>query len=339
MLFKIKRKLYQRIIMIKKLVILFLSAVVAFGNLPAQTPTMTTHILGPLTQYRSVGTNLKIPFLQCLSADANQTRAGTGFVGKKYPVIIAFHGAGEKTTSYASSSTVSTGDINSLYNTSLPSLLRYTTSTLYNDRYAAPGTTDSTSFIYLFPQTYGGYTYTYPIYPKTMIQYIKDSLSDIADTNRIYLAGLSLGGGAVLTALQIPEISEDVAAAIAMCPGYLTASTTFNPYNMLNMADWGGLLILGHSTNDSTTDKHPTTREGSYYSDRARDSLYFHKGITHLIYKKWVTGGHTVWDRAYHPDNSGNTYMMSNNQNGNFPINFHSLFLSYKRSGRVKVRN
>lgn len=303
----------------------------------AQTDAYTVHLIGPLTQYRGAGTNLKIPFLEILSADALQTRAGTGFVGKKYPLIIGFHGAGEKTTSYASQSTVGTANITSLFNTSLPSLLRYTTSTLYNKRYAAPGRTDSTSFCYLFPQTYGGFTYTYQTYPYHMIRYAKDSLSDIIDTNRIYLAGLSLGGGAVIIALQDTNILKQVAGAIANCPGYISPSG-LTPSNFKSMSEWGGLLILSHSTNDSTTDKHPTTREGSYYSDRTRDSLYKYPSyITHLIYKRWTTGGHTIWDRAYHPDNSVNSYPQSNQQNSAFDVNFHSYLLSYSRTGDGRV--
>jgi hypothetical protein len=323
--------------MLRRISLLFLSVIMVVSAF-SQTPSYTVHLIGPLAQYRGAGTNLKIPFLQILSADANQTIAGTGYIGKKYPLIIGFHGAGEKTTSYSSASTVSTGNITSLFNTSLPSLLRYTSSTLYNKRYAAVGRTDSTSFCYLFPQTYGGYRYTYQTYPYNMIKYAKDSLSHIIDTNRIYLAGLSLGGGAVLIALQDTAILKDVAGAIANCSGYINPAGV-TPYNFQALSQWGGLLILTHSTNDSVTDKNPATREGSYYSDRARDSIYKYPGyITHLIYKRWTTGGHNgIWDRAYNPANSVNIYPQSNGQNSAFDVNFHSYLLSYSRTGDGKI--
>jgi hypothetical protein len=171
----------------------------------SQTETMTSHVIGPFSAYRGITANLKIAFLECLSADAKATRAGTGFLNKKYPLIIGHQGIGERTTLQPLMSSMNTSSLHLLYNTSLPSLLRYTTSTLYNKRYAIPwteDTSDSTSFCYLFPQVWQSYGYTYPSYTYWMIRYAKDSLADIIDTNRIYVVGLSLGGGGVLYAMQ-----------------------------------------------------------------------------------------------------------------------------------------
>jgi hypothetical protein len=318
-------------------VFLFLLPLMVF----AQTETMTSHLIGPFPAYRGHASNIKIAFLQCLSQDAKDTRAGTGVVGKKYPLIIGHHGQGERTDLIQTISVMNTSELSELYVTSLPSLLRYTTSVLYNKQYAVPwtaSTADSTSFCYLFPQVWGGYTYTYLSYSYYLLQYVKDSLSDIIDTNRIYLAGLSLGGGHIMLAMQDTAILEQVAAMAANCPGYINPSAVGHPPNWRAASRWGGGLLLTHSTNDSITDKHPTTREGSYYSDRARDSLLKWKGITTLIYRRWTTGGHGIWDRMYNPANANRTdFPMTNGQNGNWSFGMHNYFLLFSYKGRRKL--
>ncbi len=301
----------------------------------AQTPTATSKLIGPFPTYRGFTNGLKIPFLEVLSADAKQTVAGTGFIGKKYPVIIALHGIGERTVSYGSIGAVSTGDLNRLYTTSLPSLVRYTNSILYNKRFAAPGRTDSTSFCYIFPQCYEGYPWFYPGYGKYILDYIYEN-QDIYDTSRIYLAGLSFGGGGVAIFLQDPEIRSKIAAAIANCLGYHFVSGLARDYK--GVADWGGFLMLCHSTSDSATIKNPITREGSYLSDQFSDSIMKYKGITILQYKRYTNRTHNgTWDPAYNPNNANTNFPMSNGQNTNFMLNFHSQFLMFSTKGRRKV--
>lgn len=309
--------------------------------LGAQTPTFTHHLTGILPAYRGHNANYKISFIRILSEDANKTRAGVaGYENKKYPLIIHFHGQGSEYASAAafpSASSITTAELNDLFINGLAPKLRYTTSELYNKRYRIPGTPDSTSFIYLFPQTWETANLTYPTYPYNMIKYAYDSLSDIVDLNRIYLVGLSLGGGAVMTALQDTFILERVAAALANCPGYININTVNLPFNYRALSRWGGGLILTHSTNDPITTPNPVTGEGSYWSDRVRDSLLKWKGITTLIYKRWVSGGHAIWDRAYALANANNNYVQSNGQNANFAINFHETLLSWSTRGRRKL--
>jgi hypothetical protein len=303
--------------------------------LQAQTEVATKHVIGPFPAYRGHTSNMKIAFLQILSKDADSTRDGTGHVGQKYPLIIGHHGIGERTDFIPVMSNMNTTELNELYATSLPSLLRYDNSVLYNKRYLIPGTSDSTSFCYLFPQVWQGYSYTYPSYSYWMIQYAKDSLSDIIDTNRIYIVGLSLGGGHIMLAMQDTLILEQTAAMAANCPGYLNPSAIGLPPNWRAASRWGGALLLTHSTNDSITDKNPITREGSYYSDRCRDSLNKWKGVTTLIYRRWITGGHGIWDRMYNPVNANRTdFPMSNGQNGNWSVGMHNYFLMYSNKGR-----
>jgi hypothetical protein len=321
----------------KRLFILAL-VILSVAESSAQSFTMTPHLLTNLPSYRGHAVS-RIAFWECLSADALQTRAGTGYLNKKYPLIIGHHGIGERTDQYPSRSTLGIGDLNSLSRTSLPSLLDYSNDVLYNKRYLIPGTTDSTSYCYLFPQVWQGDAYTWPAYTYYMIKYAKDSLYDIIDTTRIYVAGLSLGGGGVLYAMQDTTILEQVAAMAANCPGYINPSAGALPPNWRAASRWGGGLLLGHSTNDSVTDKHPTTRVGSYYSDRARDSLLKWKGITTLIYRRHTTGGHNgYWDRMYNPSNANRTdYPQTNGQNGNWSVGMHNYFLMFSTKGRRKT--
>lgn len=301
----------------------------------SQTPATENKIIGPLAAYRGFDANLKIPFLQALSGDAKQTRAGTGFLNKKYPLIIGLHGIGERTVSYPSMASISTGDLYKLFTTSLPSLVRYTNSQLYNKRYAQPGGTDSTSFCYLFPQGWQGSSEFWPTYVYYMIKYAEDSLSDIIDLSRIYLTGLSWGGGAVMLALQDTTILKKVAAGRPISMGYFKVSRY--PYNFKALAEWGGFIGISHAINDSVTVRNPVTKAGSYLSDQVNDSILKYKGTTICVYERWTTGGHDfVWDRIYNLNNAATNWPVTNGQFVNYLLNMHSQFLMFNTRWRKR---
>jgi hypothetical protein len=320
-----KRKLFK-----------ILSGCLLVVNSYAQTPATESKLIGPISDYRGFDAGLKIPFLECLSADAKQTRAGTGFIGRKYPLIIGGHGIGEKTTSFPTMPSITTADLWKLFNTSLPSLVRYTNSQLYNRRYAQPGSTDSTSFCYLFPQGWQGSADFYPTYAYHMIKYAKDSLADIIDTNRIYLTGLSWGGGFVMLAVQDTIILKDIAGAWPIALGYF--KVTRYPYNFKALSEWGGFFRMGHSLNDSVTVRNPTTKAGCYLSDLVNDSLLKYKnGRTIVVYDRWVTGGHNfVWDRVYNLNNSATNWDKTNGQTVNYLLNMHTQFLMFNNRWKEK---
>jgi hypothetical protein len=301
----------------------------------AQTPAATSEIMGPFGPYRGINNGLIIPYLKVLSADAKQTLAGTGFIGKKYPVIIGACGIGEETKSYPTMAGMGTADLPDLYATSLPKLVRYTNSPLYNKRYAAPGRTDSTSYCYLFPQPWQGYSYFYPSYAYWLwVNEIRPN-HHIYDTTRVYIVGLSYGAGFMLMCWQDPNLQDKFAGGYGAAPGF--NKTTNLPTDWLGAANAGWFVRLGHSTNDSTTPKNPSTKVGSYISDQVSDSIRKYGGISIFDYDRWITGGHSTWDRWQDPTNAATNYPQSNGQNVNYLIDLHSVFLQFSTKGRRKV--
>lgn len=297
---------------------------------------MTEHLAGPFAAYRGQHSGMKMPYLLHIPPNAEQTRAGTGHINEKYPLIIDFHGIGERTSSFASMSAVTTADLTKLYNNGIPPKLRTTTSSLVGKTYTVPGQT-AKQFIYISPQCYGGYSYFYPTYGYNAIKTAKETLADILDTGRIYFAGLSFGGGAVWTMLQDKDINSQVAGAIANCPGYFeyvwNSPKSDANRNLRNIADWGGILIACHSTNDDVTDPSPSGI-GSWYTDRGVDSVLKYNGITTLVVYRWTTGGHYIWDRAYSPSNQSVTYPVFNGNLRGFATPFQQMLLPYSTDGR-----
>lgn len=325
----------------KNICITLLFSVLFFGPVAAQ---MTAALAGPFPAYKGQHAGMKMPYLYHVPPNAVQTRAGTGHIGEKYPLIIDIHGIGERTSSFASIGAVTTADINKLYNNGIPPLLQTATSALAGKSYSVTGgppELQNKQFLYMSPQCYGNYSYFYPTYGYNSIATAKLIFADILDTTRIYLVGLSFGGGAVWTWLQDNDINQQVAGAVAICPGYLeyvwNAVRSTPTINLKNVADWGGILIGAHATNDSTTDRNPSTKVGSYYSDRGMDSVLKYKGTTTVYFVRWTTGQHTIWPRIQNPANAVNTYPMSNGQNRGFPVPIQQLLLPYSTAGRRKL--
>jgi hypothetical protein len=303
-------------------------------------------LIGPYAAFHGFYSGIKIPLLFHQPPDATQTLAGNQaaqYKGKKYPVIIDFHGQGEITTSFPSSvSSVTTADLDDLYSNGMPQYVRTSTSAYVGKRYAAPGRTDSTQFFYAFPQTWQGYANPSPVAVPAItyyvIQWIKANYSNIIDTTKIYITGLSLGGFQVLFSMQFPEISKDVAAFIEQCAGGLTVGGFTPAYNFKNIAeDWGGMGIFAHSINDPVTDKNPSTGSGAWYTQRAIDSInkYKNKTVTMSI-RIYTDATHNVWDRLENPVNKNNSYAEANGNSIVHSIPFQSLLLPWSTKGRRK---
>lgn len=71
------------------------------------------------------------------------------------------------------------------------------------------------NFYVIAPQLLNTFSSWPSSYVKDMIAYAKRNLS--IDTNRIYVVGLSLGGGGVWTSVQDESVAKDVAAVAVMC--------------------------------------------------------------------------------------------------------------------------
>jgi len=125
---------------------------------------------------------------------------------QKHPLIVFLHGIGERGNG--------TSQINSVANNGTPN-------------YCANGATmrftvggQTSSFVVLSPQLSTQYGYWPTFYVKEMIKYAKANLQ--IDTNRIYVTGLSLGGGGIwrlITDTQNFDHTFDgtIAAAAPVC--------------------------------------------------------------------------------------------------------------------------
>src|SRR5438034_6730055 len=123
---------------------------------------------------------------------------------QKHPLIIFLHGIGERGNGTTQLSTVAYNGI---------------------PNYCANGATmrftvggQTSSFVVLSPQLSLSYGYWPPFYITEMIKYAKANLQ--IDTNRIYVTGLSLGGGGVwgaITDSYNPTFDAHIAAAPPVC--------------------------------------------------------------------------------------------------------------------------
>ncbi len=123
---------------------------------------------------------------------------------QKHPLIIALHGIGERGN--GSPSQVSWVANNGVTN------LCANGATM---RFTVNGVTSS--FVVLSPQLSTQYGSWPPFYVKEMIKYAKANLQ--IDTNRIYITGLSLGGGGIWRALTetVDGFDGTIAAAAPVC--------------------------------------------------------------------------------------------------------------------------
>jgi poly(3-hydroxybutyrate) depolymerase len=125
---------------------------------------------------------------------------------QKHPLIIFLHGIGERGNG--------TTQINSVTNNAIPKFCANGATM----QFTVGGVTSS--FVVLSPQLSVQYGYWPPFYIREMIKYAKANLQ--IDTNRIYLTGLSLGGGGIWRAITDASgfdytFDAGIAAAAPVC--------------------------------------------------------------------------------------------------------------------------
>ena len=146
--------------------VLFIFLLLACGNM-AQSQMVAKSMPCPNSPDGVIG------FLQFTPSDYND--------GQKHPLIVFMHGVGERGNGSAS-------QVWNVAANGIPKLIQ-SGATM---RFTVGGVTSS--FVVLCPQL-SVYLGTWPAwYGKNMIAYAKANLSNV-DTNRIYVTGLSLGGG------------------------------------------------------------------------------------------------------------------------------------------------
>jgi len=188
---------------------------------------------------------------------------------KKYPLIIFLHGVGERGNG----------------TTELPRVLVNAV-----PRYCANGATmtftvagKTESFMVLSPQLSAAYGDWMDFYTDEMMNYAKQNLR--VDTNRIYLCGLSLGGGGVWKYVIASSPAAKQFAAIAPCCG----ACQFGNYCNITQNRVG--VWAFHAIDDGTVGV------GCTYS--AINSINACNPVVPPRMTIYPNGGHAVWDRAF----------------------------------------
>ena len=317
----------------------------------SQTPAYQTFLIGPFAAFHGQQANYKWGLIVNVPA---------GCATKACALALDEHGIGEKSHNSSTMAGHTAANVTDLFSNGQPKHWRYTNSPYVGKKWAAPGRTDSIEFIYAAFQVWGGLDGNsgdfriWPTYTYNSLLWLLASYGHLIDWSRIYLTGLSFGGGGVWSAMQWPEISQLVAGFIALAPGYISSSGFTPLYNFKNIADWAGGIIAVHSINDSTTDSHScgtppcngngwnTTNNtqilyaGSWYSDRAIDSLRKYKYRCQFTYCRRNTGGHNVWDDIYDPARSTTIRTLANGNTFSHNVPWQSLMLKYTSTGHKK---
>lgn len=227
---------------------------------------------------------------------------------RKYPLIIFLHGGGERSdnTSLAVGSPVwnlqGSGSSAGAFNGFGPSrLVRLG----HKMAFTWNGQTDS--FMVLSPMSRltkrtapnaGTQINVWPLeYVQAIMQYAVDSLK--VDTNRIYLTGLSYGGGGTFNYLNSSLANvKKLAATAPICP-WLTGLTSNGQGYVAN----ANLPLWGfHAINDPTAN-------GSYtVTQNAVNGINALSPPVKALFTLMPDGGHFIWPRVYNVDSPAYTH-------------------------------
>ncbi|MBO9572123.1 MAG: T9SS type A sorting domain-containing protein [Chitinophagaceae bacterium] len=214
----------------------------------------------------------------------------------KHPVIIFLHGIGERGNG--------TTELKNVARIGLPRMIRdgHTMTFTWNGK--------TETFLVVSPQCPS----IYGMWPQKMVDefvsYVKKELR--SDTNRIYLTGLSMGGGGsnryISTYAQFPKRVSAVATVCTPC--------TFD--NGQFVADAKLPFWAFHAADDSVALASCT--------DRAINRINSANPQVKPLRTIWPTGGHAVWDRVYADTNYTyggilNIYEWFLGQNKSLPVN------------------
>jgi predicted esterase len=213
---------------------------------------------------------------------------------EKYPVIVFLHGIGERGNGTTQLSTVLNNGTPRFINEGHP--MRF----YWNGRWQ--------TFLVLTPQLSPNYGWWQEFYVDEMIAYAKANLS--VDTNRIFLAGLSLGGGGTWRYAASALANAKKLAGIAVCCGTCEALDFCNIANA-KLPTWAF-----HATDDGVIPANCTN--GTIQAiDNCNPAVKPYKTI-------WTTGNHGIWNRVYDPGYASqhpNIYEWMLGQDKSLPVN------------------
>lgn len=214
----------------------------------------------------------------------------------KHPLIIFLHGIGERGNGTTELSKVARVGLPRVINEGHPMTFTWN------------GKTET--FLVIMPQCPSKYGMWPQLFVTELIKYAKENLR--IDTNRIYLTGLSMGGGGSLRYISTSALAPKTVAATAT----ICAPCTFD--NGQYVADAKLPLWLFHAADDSVALAGCT--------ERAYNRTMAANPEVKPLKTIWPTGGHLVWDRVYTDtnyrfDGTLNIYEWFLGQNKSLPVN------------------
>lgn len=199
-------------------------------------------------------------------------------VAAKYPLLIFFHGAGEQ------GSEQTTATLNRILRAGPPRLIN---NGGFPDSFFVAGQWHK--FIVISPQIKNGITgVSNTVQPSTVEAVIQYALSTYrVDVTRIYLCGLSMGGGTVWDYAGSSVAASHKLAAIVVAAG----AADLTPEQANNIAQGGVPVLATHNRDDNVI--------GAYRTDAniAAINAYSPSAVPKAVF--WTAGGHNVWRRTY----------------------------------------
>jgi predicted esterase len=217
---------------------------------------------------------------------------------KKYPLIVFLHGTGEKGNGTTELPLIKAAGIP--LNISKGNKMTFT----WNGK--------TETFLVLMPQLSTAYGAWPSFYPDEMIKYAKANLN--IDTNRIFLTGLSLGGGGTWRyAAENINYSKTLAAIGVSCG-------TMQSVDWCNIAKANLPTWAFHAVND------PRVPVNTTYS--IINSINACNPAVKPYMTIWQVGGHTIWDQVYdtaYKWQNPNLYEWFLGQNKSLPVNIRPI--------------
>ncbi|MFT3825520.1 MAG: PKD domain-containing protein [Chitinophagaceae bacterium] len=212
----------------------------------------------------------------------------------KYPLIIFLHGIGERGNG--------TTDLPSVLNNGTPSNIKNGSTMTFTWN----GKTET--FLVLTPQLSNNYGSWPNFYVDEMLNYAKKNLS--IDTNRVFLAGLSLGGGGVWSYAGSTLDNAKKFAALGISCG------TEQYVNFCNIASANLPVWAFHATNDGTVSVNATYNNVNKLN-ACNPAVKPYMTI-------WPDGDHWIWGRVFDEGytwNNPSIYEWFLSQNRTLPVN------------------
>jgi hypothetical protein len=212
----------------------------------------------------------------------------------KYPIIIFLHGIGERGNG--------TTDLPNVLGNGTPRNIKDG----HNMTFTWNGKTET--FLVLIPQLSSSYGSWQNFYVEEMINYAKKNLS--IDTNRIFLTGLSLGGGGTWKYAAASLTNAKKLAAIGVCCG-TCENVDFSNIAKANLPTWAW-----HANDDGTV--------GAGCSSGSITAINNANPAVKPYLTLWPTGQHWIWGRVYNTDYAAqhpNIYEWFLGQDKSKPVN------------------